>query len=116
MNAKQMKMVRNIIMAATVVIGFICWLFIPNEFKNSTFFHIGNGEYGSKIWALILLFLPLFALIPDKEGKEVHTEDSAEREKLINEHELNDAKRQVMIAILLGVTVIGILGIAALIL
>lgn len=114
MQAKNMKRVRNIVMASTVVLGFICWLFIPYEFRNSAFFHSGNGEYGTKTAALILLLFPLFALIPDKDNNEVHTEDPVEREKLMEEIALREARRQTMIATGLGITVIAILGIAAL--
>lgn len=116
MNATQIKRIRNIIMIATVVLGFICWLFIPYEFKNTTFFHVGTGEYGTKVPALILLLFPLFALIPDKENNEVHTDDPGEREKLTEELALVEAKRQTTIAAFLGITVIAILGISALIL
>lgn len=111
-----MKMIRNIIIGVTVVIGFICWLAIPYEFKNSSFFHIGTGERGTKVGALILLLLPLIALSPNKNEEEVHTDDPAEREKMVEELALREAKNQVMIAIFLGITVIAILGIAALIL
>lgn len=86
------------------------------QFKNSTFFHFGTGEYGTKLGALFLLFLPLFALIPNKDENKVHTDDSVERDKLVEEFALREAKRQVMIAFFLGVTVIAIMGIAALIL
>lgn len=116
MQTKKLKIIRNIIMIATAVLGFIFWLAIPYEFKNSTFFHFGTGEYGTKLGALLLLFLPLFALIPNKDENKVHTDDSVEREKLVEEFALREAKRQVMIAFLLGATVIAIMGIAALIL
>lgn len=114
MNAKKMKRIRNIIMGATVIIGFLLWLAIPYEFKNTSFFHVGTGETGTKVWALVLLLLPLFALIPNKEENEVHTKDPAEREKLTEEFAMREAKRQVMIAIFLGITVVSILGFAAL--
>jgi len=116
MSAKQMKTIRNIIMGATVVIGFICWLAMPYEFKNTGLFHVGSGEYGTKPCALILLLFPLFALIPDKENSEVHTDDPSEREKLIKKYELKEAKRQLLTAIYVGITVVAILGIAALVL
>lgn len=117
MDAKKMKMIRNIIMICTDVFGFVCWLSIPSVFKNSVGFHVGNGEYGMKAGALILLLFPLFALIPDtKDEKEVHSEDPVEGEKIKEEYAMREAKRQVTTAIFLGVTVIAILGIAALVL
>ncbi len=116
MKAKTMKRIRNIIMVAAVVIAFLLWLAVPYEFKNTSFFHVGTGEYGTKAGALILLLLPLFALIPHKNAAEVHTDDPAEREKIMEENALREAKTQVLIAIFLGITVVLIMGIAALIL
>ena len=116
MNTKKMKKVRNMVIIISVVLGFICWLFIPYEFKNSLFFHSGTGMYGTKTVALILLLFPLFALIPDKENNEVHTDDMIEREKLVEEFSLREAKRQTLIATYIGITIIAVLGIAALIL
>ena len=63
MTAKQYKNLRNIIIIAGIVIAFVIWLFIPDTFKNSPLFHVGNGEYGSKWGALILLPIPLFSSI-----------------------------------------------------
>ncbi len=116
MKAKQMRFVRNMIMIATVIGGFILWLFIPHDFKNTAFFHVGNGEYGTKAAALIFLLFPLLALIPNKDESEVHTEDPKEREKLMEEYALREAKRQVIVAIFLGVTIFAVFGVAALIL
>jgi len=81
MSAKQMRIIRNVIMGATVVLAFLCWLAMPYEFKNTNLFHVGSGEYGTKPVALILLLFPLFALIPDKENSTVYTDDPTEREK-----------------------------------
>ncbi len=49
-----------------------------------------------------------------KEENEVHTKDPAEREKLTEEFAMREAKRQVMIAIFLGIAVVLVLGFAAL--
>ena len=48
MTAKQYRNPRNFIIIAGIVIAFVIWLFIPDTFKNSPLFHVGNGEYGSK--------------------------------------------------------------------
>jgi len=114
MSAKQMKMLRNIIMGATVILGFLCWLAMPYEFKNTNLFHVGSGEYGTKPVALILLLFPLFALIPDKENSTVYTDDPTEREKLLKEYAVKEAKRQLMVAIFIGINVVAVMGIAAL--
>ena len=75
MNANHYRIIRNIAILAGMVIAFIIWLFIPNTFKNATFFHIGNGEYGSKWGALIILFLPLFSLCFRKGKQEFYSDD-----------------------------------------
>ncbi len=75
MSAKQYKNLRNIIMIVGIIIAFIIWLFIPDTFKNSSIFHVGNGEYGSKLGALILLPLPLFSLCFRKSRTEFHGSD-----------------------------------------
>lgn len=116
MTSKQMKILRNIIMVVTVVLGFLCWLAMPYEFKNSSLFHAGNGEYGNKMVALILLLFPLFSLIPDKSDSEVHTDDPVERAKILEEYSKKDAKRQLDTAIGIGLAVVGVMGVAALVL
>lgn len=75
MNAKQYKNLRNIFIIGGIVIAFIIWLFIPDTFKNSAIFHVGNGEYGSKWGALILLPLPLFSLCFRESKTEFHGSD-----------------------------------------
>ncbi len=76
MTAKQYKNLRNIIIFVGMVAAFIIWLFIPGTFKNSSLFHVGTGEYGSKWGALILLPLPLFSLCFRKTKTEFHGSDS----------------------------------------
>ena len=75
MTIKQYKNLRNIIIVAGIVIAFIIWLFIPDTIRNSSLFHVGNNEYGSKWGALILLPLPLFSLCFRKTKTEFHGSD-----------------------------------------
>lgn len=75
MNAKHFKIIRNITIFVGMVIAFIIWIFLPNTLKNSSLFHVGNGEYGSKWGALIILPLPLFSLFFRKEKKEFYSDD-----------------------------------------
>lgn len=115
MKTKQLKMIRNIILVATIVIGFAIWLALPNEFKNSSFLHVGTGEYASKTGVLIMLLLPFLTFLPDLGAdKDIHTDDPAERESILEDRAKSDAKRQVLVSSLLAVIVIGVLGISAL--
>ena len=75
MTAKQYKNLRSIFIVAGMVIAFVIWLFIPDTFKNSSLFHVGNGEYGSKWGVLILLPLPLFSLCFRESKTEFHGSD-----------------------------------------
>ena len=73
LSSKQLKMVRNLVSIAGIVVGFLLWSFIPDTFKNSGLFHVGNGETGSKYGVLILLLLQFIAFIPDTGKEEIHT-------------------------------------------
>lgn len=105
LSVKQLKLIRNILVIVTVAIGFVLWLYLPKEIKNSTFFHVGNGEYGSKYGALILLTIPLVAFIPEKRNEEIHTEDPEERAELEAQWKRHDLSRQVYTAIFMALVV-----------
>ena len=62
MTAKKYKTLRNMFILLGVVISFILWLFLPDSFRNTSVFHVGTGEYGSKWGVLLVLILPLFSL------------------------------------------------------
>ena len=51
----QLKIMVYLFSALGIIGGFLLWRFIPNTFRNTSFFHIGNGEYGNKYGALIIL-------------------------------------------------------------
>ena len=109
---KRYKNLRNFIIIAGIVIAFVIWLFIPDTFKNSPLFHVGNGEYGSKWGALILLPIPLFSLCFRKSKTEFHGSD-----KEYATHEQNAADKTNMLlgmvtAIALSLLVIGLMSAA----
>lgn len=116
MTVKKMKVIRNCIMIVSMVCGFLIWLTLPLKFKNTPFMHVGNGEFGNKYGALIILLLPLFALFHSKQDDEVHTDDPIEREKLVNEYEKREAKNQVINASFIGIVIVAVLGVASLML
>ncbi len=116
LSIKQLKMLRDLICAACIVGGIILWTFLPDTFQNTSFFHVGNGESGFKVGALILLLIQFFAFIPDANQEEIHTEDPEERTKLEEVRGRKNALRQVYTALGLALTIWVIMGLAALIL
>ena len=62
MTAKKYKTLRNMFILLGIVISFIMWLCLPESFRNTSFFHVGTGAYGSKWGVLLVLLLPLFSL------------------------------------------------------
>ena len=115
-SVRQLKIMRNLICAAGIVGGFVLWMFLPNTFQNTSLFHVGNGEYGFKAGALILLLIQFFAFIPGTNKAEIHSTDPEERVKLEEELVRKDTLRQVYTALGLALTIWAIMGLAALIL
>lgn len=114
MSTKTLKWIRNGLMAAAIVIGFLMWRALPDVIMNSAAFHLGNGESSSKNIALIMLFMPFISLLPRKGKKVIHTEDEKEREQKMEADKKEDAIYQVMISIAMFFVVIGVFGIALL--
>ncbi len=75
MNTKKYRLLRNIFIISGIVIALIIWFFMPSSFKNSPLFHVGNGEYGTKWGALLLLPLPLFSLLFRQKKLEFYGDD-----------------------------------------
>lgn len=112
MNANHYRIIRNIAILAGMVIAFIIWLFIPNTFKNTTFFHIGNGEYGSKWGALIILLLPLFSLCFRKGKQEFYSDDQDYILQEQTKAEKTNMQLGMITAIALSLLAIALMGIA----
>ncbi len=62
MSIKKYRLLRNFFIIAGILIALIICFFMPSTLKNTPIFHVGNGDYGTKYGALVLLSLPLFAL------------------------------------------------------
>ncbi len=116
LSSKQLKIIRNVICVAGIVGGFVLWTFLPDTFRNTSLFHVGNGEFGFKAGALILLLIQFFAFIPDTQQEEIHTEDLEERAKLEEERARKNAQLQVYTALGLALTIWLVMGLAALML
>ncbi|MBQ7774707.1 MAG: hypothetical protein IJ379_07875 [Lachnospiraceae bacterium] len=99
LTAKQLGFIRNMIIIVGIALAFILWLRIPAFIENNSLVHVGNGKYGSKLGFLLLMPIPLFALIPQKPGEEIHTEDAEERAKIENEWETHSKEIQIAYAI-----------------
>lgn len=62
MTSGKYKMLRNMFILLGIGISFVLWIFLPDTFRNTSFFHVGTGEYGSKWGVLLVLVFPLFSL------------------------------------------------------
>ena len=82
LTSKQLKTIRILIIVIGMLISFCIWLFCPDVINNNDLYHVGNGEYGSKIGALLIVLIPLFGFIPCRTGEELHSEDALERAEL----------------------------------
>ena len=105
LSSTQLKRIRNIIMIVGIAAAFIIWLFIPWVIENNRLLHVGSGGLGSKLGLLLLLLFPLFALIPNRQSEEIHTDDPVERAMIEEEQERTSAKIQIMFALLEGLTI-----------
>ena len=76
--SKQLRTIRIITIIIGMLISFVIWLFLPNVINNNALFHVGNGRYGSKIGALLIMLIPLFGFIPARIAEEIHSEDLME--------------------------------------
>lgn len=100
LTAKGLTIIRNSIIAVTMIGGLIVWFFMPGFVKNTGAIHVGNGEYGSKIGLLLALLLPLFALIPNTQKDEIHTEDPVEKAAILEGQLAKERKMQIAVAVL----------------
>lgn len=98
LTSKQLRTIRRVIIVVGMLLCFIIWLFIPDVIKNNAAFHVGNGKYGSKIGALVIVLLPLFGFIPTRMEEEIHTKDPKERAELQEKFDRRSEEMQLVIA------------------
>lgn len=98
LTSTQLKKIRLFVIFTGMLLCFIIWLFIPDVIKNNALVHVGNGEYGSKWGALIVILIPLFGLIPCRMDEEIHTKDPKEREALQEKFDRRSEEMQIGIA------------------
>ena len=82
LNSKQLRIIRILTVVIGMLISFCVWLFWSDVINNNALYHVGNGKYGSKIGALLIVLIPLFGFIPCRTDEEIHSEDSMERAEL----------------------------------
>ena len=82
LTSKQLRTIRIFVIVVGILISFLIWLSWPDVINNNPLYHVGNGRYGSKIGALLVLLIPLFGFIPCRTDEEIHSEDPIERAEL----------------------------------
>ena len=97
LTSKQLKTIRLITIFTGMFLCFIIWLFIPDVIKNNAFFHVGNGKYGSKMGALLVVLIPLFGFIPHRVDEEIYTKDPKERAEL--QEKLDRRSEEIQLAV-----------------
>lgn len=102
-SSKQLKTIRIITIFVGMLLSFVIWLCIPDVIKNNSFFHVGNGEYGSKYGALIAVLIPLFGFIPTRMEEEIHTKEPGERAELQEKLARRTEEIQLAVALFCGI-------------
>lgn len=82
LSSKQLRTIRIFVIVIGILISFCIWLFLPDVINNNPLYHIGNGRYGSKTGALLILLIPLFGFCPSGLNEEIHSTDPIERAEL----------------------------------
>lgn len=103
--SKNLKWIRNAIIAAEMMMLFIIWSFIPEIIKNNPIVHVGNGKYGPRVGFLLLTLLPLLGLIAhggsNWDNEEIHTDDAREKARIEVERKTETFKKQILLSIAL---------------
>ena len=82
LSSHQLRSIRIFTIIIGMLISFVIWLLLPDVINNNALFHVGNGKYGSKLGALLVVLIPLFGFITRGMSEEIHTKDSMERAEL----------------------------------
>ena len=59
LTSKQLRTIRIFVIVVGILISFFIWLSWPDVINNNPLYHVGNGRYGSKIGALLILLIVL---------------------------------------------------------
>ena len=99
LNSKQLRTIRILTIAIGMLISFCIWLYWPDVINNNALYHVGNGKYGSKIGALLIVLIPLFGFIPCRTDEEIHSKDPAEHAELQEKFDKRTEKNQLGVAL-----------------
>ena len=102
--AKRLGLIRNIVVIAGIIAGFIIWLFVLATIKNSSILHVGNGEYGTKWGMLLALPLSLFSYFFHREKLDFYGTD----EELKKEEQEKSDIHQIRMGLITAVVMAGI--------
>ncbi len=99
LTSKQLRTIRILIIIIGILISFCIWLFWPDVINNNPLYHVGNGKYGSKIGALLIVLIPLFGFCPSGMNEEIHSTDPMERAELQEKLDKSAEKIQLAVAL-----------------
>ena len=99
LTSKQLRTIRILIIVIGILISFCVWLFWSDVINNNAIYHVGNGKYGSKMGALLIVLIPLFGFIPCRTDEEIHSEDSMERVELQEKFDKRAEEIQLAVAL-----------------
>ena len=99
LNSKQLRIIRILTVVIGMLISFCIWLFCSDVINNNALYHVGNGKYGSKIGALLIVLIPLFGFIPCRTDEENHSEDPMERAELQEKIDKRAEESQLYVAL-----------------
>ena len=72
---------------------------ISVNFQNSRFVHVGNGAYGHKIGALLVLLMPFMGFLPGNTKEEFHTDNEEEKIQMECDWNIKEKRAQILYAI-----------------
>ena len=99
LNSRQLRTIRIFTIVIGMLISFCIWLFWSDVINNNALYHEGNGKYGSKIGALLIVLIPLFGFIPCRAEDEIHSNDLLERAELQEKFDKRAETTQVAVAL-----------------
>ena len=99
LTSKQLRTIRIFVIVVGIFISFFIWLFWPDVINNNALYHVGNGKYGSKIGALLIVLIPLFGFIPCRTEGEIHSKDPVERAEL--QEKIDKRSEEIQLAVAL---------------
>ena len=99
LTSKQLRTIRIFVIVVGILISFFIWLSWPDVINNNPLYHVGNGKYGAKIGALLIVLIPLFGFCPSGMNEEIHSTDPMECAELQEKLDKRAEKIQLAVAL-----------------